>query len=148
VIWKKEFRTDSGGAGEYRGGLGQVMEVASTEDMSFGVSTTFDRVHYPPRGRLGGLPGLAGRVELASGKTLPPKAHSSIPAGDRLRILMPGGGGYGDPRKRPADKVAEDVARGLVSIEKARELYGVAVTADLKVDEAETARLRMVVAAE
>jgi N-methylhydantoinase B len=148
VIWKKEFRTDSGGAGEYRGGLGQVMEVGSTEDMPFGVSTTFDRVHYPPRGRLGGLPGLAGKVELASGKTLPPKAHSSIPAGDRLCILMPGGGGYGDPRKRPAEKVAEDVARGLVSAEKARELYGVALTADFKLDEAETAKLRMAAAAE
>jgi N-methylhydantoinase B len=61
---------------------------------------------------------------------------------------MPGGGGYGDPRKRPAEKVAEDVARGLVSVEKARELYGVALTADFKVDDAETAKLRMAVAAE
>ena len=148
VVWKKEYRTDSGGAGEYRGGLGQVMEVASTEDMPFGISTTFDRVHFPPRGRLGGLAGAAGQVELASGKTLPPKAHSSIPAGDRLRILMPGGGGYGDPRKRPAAKVAEDVVQGLVSVDKARALYGVALTADLAVDEAETAKLRMAVAAE
>src|SRR5262249_60980906 len=104
VVWKKEARKASGGAGEYRGGLGQVMEVGSTEDMPFGISTTFDRVHFPPRGRLGGLAGAAGKVELASGKTLPPKAHSSIPVGDRLRILMPGGGGYGDPRKRPAEK--------------------------------------------
>ena len=61
---------------------------------------------------------------------------------------MPGGGGYGDPRKRPAEKVADDVARGLVSAEKARELYGVALTADFKVDEPETAKLRMAVAAE
>jgi N-methylhydantoinase B len=61
---------------------------------------------------------------------------------------MPGGGGYGDPRKRPAEKVAEDVRRGLVSIEAARELYGVALTAELAVDEAETAALRMAVAAE
>jgi len=125
-----------------------VMEVGSTEDMPFGVSTTFDRVHFPPRGRLGGQPGLAGQVELASGKTLAPKAHSSIPAGDRLRILMPGGGGYGDPRKRPAEKVAEDVRQGLVSIEKARDLYCVALTADFHVDETQTARLRMAVAAE
>ena len=123
------------------------MEVASTEDMPFGISTTFDRVHFPPRGRPGGLAGAAGQVELASGKTLPPKAHSSIRAGDRLRILMPGGG-YGDPRKRPAGKVAEDVAHGLVSRDKARELYGVALTADLAVDETETAKLRMAVAAE
>jgi N-methylhydantoinase B len=77
-----------------------------------------------------------------------PLHAAQIPAGDRLRIPLPGGGGYGDPRKRPAEKVAEDVVHGLVSVEKARELYGVALTADLKVDEAETARLRMAVAAE
>jgi hypothetical protein len=59
-----------------------------------------------------------------------------------VRTGMPGGGGYGDPRKRPAVKVADDVVRGLVSAEKARELHGVALTADLKVDEAETATLR------
>jgi N-methylhydantoinase B len=124
------------------------MEVASTEDMPFGISATFERVHFPARGRLGSLAGAAGKVELVSGKTLPPKAHSSIPAGDRLLISMPGGGGFGDPRKRPADKVAEDVVHGLVSAAKARELYGVALTADFAVDEAETARLRMAVAAE
>ena len=107
-----------------------------------------DRVVYPPRGRAGGGAGMTGRVELASGKTLAPKAHSSIPVGERLRVSMPGGGGYGDPRKRPAAKVADDVARGLVSAEKARELYGVALTADFKVDEAETAKLRTQVAAE
>jgi N-methylhydantoinase B len=124
------------------------MEVASTEDMPFGISATFERVHFPARGRLGGLSGAAGKVELVSGKTLPPKAHSSIPAGDRLLISMPGGGGYDDPRKCPAGKVAHDVVHGLVSTEKARELYGVALTADFEVDEAETAKLRMAVAAE
>jgi N-methylhydantoinase B len=61
---------------------------------------------------------------------------------------MPGGGGYGDPHKRPAAKVAEDVMLGLVSVKAARELYGVAVTADGVLDEAETARLRTKVAAE
>jgi N-methylhydantoinase B len=124
------------------------MEVASTEDMPFGISATFERVHFPARGRLGGLAGAAGKVELVSGKTPPPKAHSSIPAGDRLLISMPGGGGYGDPSKRPAERVAEDVANGLVSADKARELYGVALTTELEVDEVETAKLRMPAAAE
>jgi len=85
LVWSKEYRTDSGGAGEYRGGLGQIMEVESAEDMPFGISTSFDRVVYPPRGRAGGKAGMTGRVELASGKTLAPKAHSSIPVGERLR---------------------------------------------------------------
>jgi N-methylhydantoinase B len=148
VIWKKEFRTDSGGAGEHRGGLGQEMEIGSAEGMPFGISPTFDRVFYPARGRLGGQAGAAGRLALVSGQELPPKAHSSVPAGERLRVSMPGGGGYGDPRKRPAEKVAEDVRLGLVSRDAARELYGVALTDDGAVDEAATAKLRMAVAAE
>ena len=148
VIWSKEYRTDSGGAGEHRGGLGQVMEIGSAEGMPFGISPTFDRVVYPARGRLGGQPGAAGRIELVSGETLPPKAHSSVPAGERLRVSMPGGGGYGDPTKRPTARVAEDVRHGLVSREAARDLYGVALTAAFEVDEVETARLRTAAAAE
>ena len=128
VVWSKEYRTDSGGAGEHRGGLGQVMEIGSAEDMPFGISPTFDRVVFPARGRVGGR---AGRAPAASrslaARTLPPKAHSSIPAGERLRVSMPGGGGYGDPHKRPAAKVAEDVVLGWSRSKAARELYGVAV---------------------
>jgi N-methylhydantoinase B/oxoprolinase/acetone carboxylase alpha subunit len=54
---------------------------------------------------------------------------------------MPGGGGYDDPMKRLAEKVAEDVEKGLVSAAKAGELYGVALIADFEVDAAETTRL-------
>jgi N-methylhydantoinase B len=61
---------------------------------------------------------------------------------------MPGGGGYGDPHRRPAAKVAEDVMLGLVSVKAARELYGVALSQDGVIDEAETARLRTRIAAE
>ena len=148
MIWSKEYRADSGGAGEHRGGLGQVMEIGSAENMPFGISPTFDRVVFPARGRLGGQPGANGNLEIVGHKDLPPKAHSSIPAGERLRVSMPGGGGYGDPHKRPAAKVADDVERGLVSVQSARDHYGVALKADGTVDEAETARLRTKVAAE
>jgi N-methylhydantoinase B len=148
LIWSKEYRTDSGGAGEHRGGLGQVMEIESAEDMPFGISTSFDRVVFPPRGRAGGQAGATGRIELASGKTLPPKAHSSIPVGERLRVSMPGGGGFGDPRRRDPAKVAQDVRRGLVSDEVARKVYGVVLTADHRVDTAATAKVRAAVAAE
>jgi N-methylhydantoinase B len=147
LIWKKEYRTDSGGAGEFRGGLGQVMEIETAESKPFAISTSFDRVVFPPRGRLGGREGATGRVELVSGKVLPPKAQSSIPVGERLRISMPGGGGYGDPKRRPVDRVVADVEKGLVSVARARDLYGVSLTADFKVDEAETAKLRAKVTA-
>ena len=79
---------------------------------------TFDRVVFPARGRARRPAGRATAASRSSAaRTLPPKAHSSIPAGERLRVSMPGGGGYGDPHKRPAAKVAEDVALGLVSVE-------------------------------
>ena len=54
VIWRKELRQDSGGAGQFRGGLGQVMEVSSREDAAFGIFAGFERVKFPARGRNGG----------------------------------------------------------------------------------------------
>ncbi len=149
LFWSKEYRQDSGGAGEFRGGLGQVVEIETAEEMPFTISSSYDRVFFPPRGRLGGLSGMTGKIEAVhAGKQLPPKASSSIPVGERLRVSMPGGGGYGDPHKRPAQRVADDVERGLVSKQSARDHYGVALKADGTVDEAETATLRTKVAAE
>ena len=62
------------------------------------------------------------------------------------RIAMPGGGGLGNPRKRPAAVVAQDVRQGFISAEAARRDYGVAVNDDGTVDEAETAKLRALAA--
>ena len=70
VVWKKEYRQDSGGAGQYRGGLGQVMEVEHREGAPFGIFATFERVKHPARGRDGGKPGGNGRLSLASGQEL------------------------------------------------------------------------------
>jgi N-methylhydantoinase B len=142
VIWRKELRPDSGGAGSWRGGLGQVMEMATLEGGAFDVLAMFDRVHHPARGREGGGDGAAGRLHLASGAALRPKGQQTIPEGDRLQLELPGGGGYGDPRGREAWRVAEDVRNGLVSREAAREHYRVAVGTDGEVDEAATAGLR------
>src|SRR5262245_47595865 len=68
VIWRKEYRTDSGGAGRLRGGLGQVMEIASADNEPFSVYAMFERIDHPARGRNGGHDGAAGRVSLTSGK--------------------------------------------------------------------------------
>lgn len=144
VVWKKELRTDSGGAGRQRGGLGQVMEVASRDGRPLTLYARFERVDNPARGRQGGLAGANGVVSLASGARLKPKGMQVIPAGDRAVIEMPGGGGYGDPASRDVAAVAEDVRLGYVSPEAARSLYRVAVDGNGKVDPAETARLRRV----
>jgi len=146
VIWKKEYRQDSGGAGEFRGGLGQIMEVSTLDTAPFAISAYYDRVDHPPRGRDGGLNGMAGKVELDSGVKLRGMGQQTVPQKDRLIISMPGGGGLGNPRKRAASVVAEDVRQGFISSEAARRDYGVAVNDDFSVDERETAKLRAVAA--
>jgi N-methylhydantoinase B len=124
LIRRKEYRTDSGGAGQYRGGLGQVMEVESAEAMPFAIATTYDRIDHPPRGALGGANGAAGRVRTRSGRVLSGKGHHSIEADDLLIIEMPGGAGYGDPAARDPDRIARDLRDGLISPEAARTQYG------------------------
>jgi N-methylhydantoinase B len=124
VVWKKEYRQDSGGAGQYRGGLGQVMEVEHREGAPFGIFATFERVKHPARGRDGGAPGGNGRLSLASGQELKAKGFQTIPAGERLVVDMPGGGGFGDPKKRDRTQVARDVKLGLVSKAQAKAAYG------------------------
>ena len=125
VIWKKELRQDSGGAGKYRGGLGQVMEVSSREDAAFGLFAGFERVKFPARGRNGGGPGERGSVSLKSGVELKPKGLQVVPAGERLVIEMPGGGGMGPAAERDPDAVRRDVRLGYLSSEAAKRDYGV-----------------------
>lgn len=131
---RKEYRADSGGAGEFRGGLGQVMAVSSLEDTPFAISAIYDRIDFPPRGRDGGKDGMAGALRLASGKRLRGKGQQTVPKGDTLFIEMPGGGGLGDPRKRDPAKVAEDVKLGLVTRSAAAADYGVIVRDDFSID--------------
>ncbi len=123
VFWRKELRADSGGAGKFRGGLGQIVEVGSREDAPFAVFARFERVENPARGRNGGCDGAAGAVRLASGKTLASKGLHVIPAGDRLIAEMPGGGGYGAPAERDPQALARDVRDGYVSPAAARDVY-------------------------
>ena len=127
VIWRKEYRTDSGGAGLRRGGLGQVMEIGSAENAPFVVYAMFERIDHPARGRNGGHDGAAGCVSLVSGRLLRGKGEQTIPPGERLRLELPGGGGFGDPRERDPEKVKADVRDGLVSPEAAEKAYGVRI---------------------
>jgi N-methylhydantoinase B len=142
VVWRKEYRIDSGGAGEHRGGTGQVMEITNGEGATFVMSSMFDRVTYPARGRSGGGNGLQGRVRLASGAELQAKGRQQVPAGDRLIMEMPGGGGYGNPFARDVERVRDDVRNELVSREAAERDYGVVLTADGTVDEQATSQRR------
>lgn len=115
IIWRKEYLVDSAGAGEHRGGLGQIIEIAHADGAPFIVSKMFDRIHHPARGRQGGGSGAAGRVYLDTGEELAGKGRDVVPAGAMLVLETPGGGGIGDPRARPQEKVVADVRAGLVS---------------------------------
>ncbi|WP_431297533.1 hydantoinase B/oxoprolinase family protein [Tabrizicola sp. BL-A-41-H6] len=115
VIWRKELRPDSGGDGEYRGGLGQIIEIEPLPGHEFDFSAMFDRVNHPARGRDGGQPGAAGSVDLDDGTKLKPKGWQHVPAGRRLILTLPGGGGFGDPARRSPDARAEDATKGYVT---------------------------------
>jgi N-methylhydantoinase B len=124
VYWKKEYRPDSGGAGEFRGGLGQIMEIANGEPVPMIISATFDRIHYPARGSDGGASGGNGRLSLASGQVMRGFGRQTVPAADRVVVETPGGGGLGDPKRRSRELVERDVRDGLVTLEQAKDVYG------------------------
>jgi N-methylhydantoinase B len=142
VIWRKDYRTDSGGAGTQRGGLGQTMVIANRENAPFGIFASFERVHFPARGRDGGGPGAKGQISLASGPVLRNKGFQVIPTRDRLIVQMPGGGGYGNAHARDPARVADDVRNGLVTPDAARSDYAVVVAPDGTLDLAATEKLR------
>jgi N-methylhydantoinase B len=133
LFGRREFRDGSGGAGTRRGGLGQVIEIGGADGMPISLLCNFERVEHPARGRRGGHAGAPGRVNLLSGRPIRPKGRQTVPGGDMIRLELPGGGGYGDPRRRDAALVAADVADGIVSRECAARDYG--VTLPLKADE-------------
>jgi N-methylhydantoinase B len=84
----------------------------------------FDRIEHPARGRGGGRDGAPGSVALDDGTPLRGKGVQSVPAGRRLVLRLPGGGGYGEPLRRARAAVAADLAAGYVSKEQARSDYG------------------------
>ncbi|MBI1365141.1 MAG: hydantoinase B/oxoprolinase family protein [Alphaproteobacteria bacterium] len=123
IMWRKEYRPDSGGAGEYRGGLGQVMEFEHAEGRAMAVSKMFERTKFPARGSQGGGDGALGAARLDDGTVLRGMGRDIIPAGRRLIVETPGGGGKGAPAARPRDKLEEDIRAGFVSEEGARRDY-------------------------
>lgn len=142
LVHRRELRPDSGGAGQHRGGLGQIIEIESIEKQPFDFFGTVDRVKFPARGCFGGRDGACGHIALASGQRLRGKGKQQIPAGERLVFQTPGGGGYGDPRKRPPELVARDYAAGLISKRALKRDYGVGLNRDGSVDKVATRYLR------
>ncbi len=124
LIKKRELRKDSGGAGRYRGGLGQRIELQPSGDDDLLLFLSVERIRFAARGRCGGKDGAVGRVSIAKDdEPLPGKGVVRIPAGETLIFETPGGGGIGSPKERDAKSLAADVRDGLVSPQNARENY-------------------------
>jgi N-methylhydantoinase B len=143
VVKRRELRADSGGPGEFRGGLGQTLELAVQGARPFMFSGLYERIDNAAPGLHGGRPGGAG--VLATNRPeirVRAKARVPLPAGTEITLGLPGGGGYGPPWRRDPARVLADVRDGYVSLERARSDYGVAIDPErMIVLEDETAAL-------
>jgi N-methylhydantoinase B len=124
VLRQRELRTDSGGAGRYRGGLGQVIRFEVRSKGPWTLSGMYDRIRFAPRGTQGGSDGAAGAVMDIDGHRLPAKGRVTIAAGTQVLLELPGGGGLGNPRERSRESIDLDVAEGYVTKERALRDYG------------------------
>jgi N-methylhydantoinase B len=147
VVERYALVQDSGGAGRRRGGLGVERVVRARTNIM--VNNQSDRAHCRPWGLNGGLEGTGNAVELrinGQWKTDFPNAKvlvAQLKPGDAFKIRSGGGGGYGSPLERPAERVADDVRQGYVTVAAAAEHYGVVLDPEtFAVDGAATERLR------
>ena len=126
IIWRKELRSDSGGAGQYRGGLGQFMEVGAREGHEFDFSAMFDRLRHPARGRRGGLNGAPTTIVQDDGTLMQGKGKQFVPHGRKVVMEFPGGAGYGALADRDQASIRRDLALGYITQAAARSVYGLA----------------------
>jgi N-methylhydantoinase B len=127
IQYRRQLRTDSGGAGKYRGGLGQATEIGYGGSGPWSVSAMIDRTQFEAQGLEGGEPGALGEFLADGEKRLPPKTVIWFEPATRVQLNLPGGGGYGAPFEREPERVLDDVINGYVSIEAAEHDYGVVV---------------------
>ena len=141
------LREGSGGAGERRGGFGVHYEVELLRGDAR-ASFVMDHGRFGPPGVLGGADGAPNVVRIHRNGTVTIPEHLSkdqdiaMQAGDRVEVMTPGGGGYGDPFARAPEAVVRDFRLGYYGSEEVRGLFGVVLRADGEVDVAETERLR------
>mgnify|MGYP005842237079 CR=1 FL=1 len=147
-IERYEFIPDSGGPGKFRGALGQRRDIrVLVDDVSF--ARYGDRQRFAPWGLFGGKAGAKGcfilNPDTPDERPLKSKGLDRLKAGDVVSLRLPGAGGYGNPLERDPELVARDVRDGKVSLQSARDDYGVVIDPQtLQVDALKTAELRQV----
>jgi N-methylhydantoinase B len=147
IVEKREILTDSGGPGKMKGGLGRRVVFKAPDDeyaplppVNLGIQS--GRFRYPPEGLFGGKHGSRAQF-LINGKPGNPYGLTQFGPGDVVVMDAAGGGGFGDPFERDPELVESDVVEGYVSVERAKENYGVVIDPEtMKVAPEETAKLR------
>jgi len=146
IVREYDIRQDSGGAGKWRGGCGQVLTFEVLKDGGVVFSRGMERMIFSAWGYEGGMPAMPFRVILNRGKAGERELRKidALPVnkGDTVTFLSPGGGGYGNPFERDVQAVVRDVRLGFVSADAARRDYGVEIADDGRADDAATAKLR------
>ncbi|MGR3908332.1 hydantoinase B/oxoprolinase family protein [Burkholderia sp. SR8] len=129
VVWRKEMRSGSGGAGKHRGGLGQIVEIGPRAGYQFRFNAMFDRIDHPARGHAGGKPGAAGQVELSDGTKMKGKGTQAVGDYQRVVLSLPGGGGVGSPEQRSKEELLRDIRNEYISEAQLRDDYGITLDA-------------------
>jgi N-methylhydantoinase B len=147
IVEKRELLTDSGGPGKMKGGLGRRVvfripddEYAPLPPVSLGIQS--GRYRYPPEGLFGGKDGAKAQF-LINGNPGNPYRLTHLKPGDLVIMDAAGGGGYGNPLERDLELIENDVIDGYVSVESARNDYGVVINPDtINVDVDASEKLR------
>jgi len=135
VMTKREIRLDSGGAGTFRGGCGQVTNVRCASGKPWSISGMYDRMNHPAKGMFGGGDGATGSFVLSSGVPAIAKRQLYLESDVAATAYLPGGAGYGDPFERDPERVLQDTILGFVSLDAAERDYGVKIACSTRSDE-------------
>ena len=147
TVLQYEYWPDSAGAGEWRGGLGTIYRWrVDTDNVAIANFGGGNRPETAPFGLEGGKAAPPHQLYLRQ-KPAPEPVHTDTynnkPTPHNFEFYQRGAGGYGHPRRRPAEKVLDDVVNGLVSVEKAKQEYGVVIDPKgPKIDRKATEELR------
>ena len=126
TVLTRRLRPDSGGAGQFRGGLGQEIVLRNDAREPVSIAVIGSRTAFPARGIYGGHDGATRAFEI-NGRPVAPKGNYELQPGDVLKVADAGGGGYGNPRHRDPTAIAADLREGFVTPAAVQQDYGHAI---------------------